>query len=271
MTKDTSSVLVDQHGAVAVITLNRPSRLNAMDQPMLSLLLEAVQRVEEDESIGAVVLTGAGRAFSSGFDLQAQLHAPPDGVAGWRPILRKDFDAIMAFWHLSKPTIAAVHGPALAGACEMTMACDITLADETAVFGEPELAFGAGIVAMLLPWIVGPKLAKEIILTGEDGITAKRAHQIGLVNRLVPSETLMDEALRLGKRMATMDRVLVKETKRAINKAFELMGMGEALEAALDIDLLIEAEGMPTKRAFMEIARSQGLRAALAWRDARLS
>ena len=265
-----ASILFEQRGPVAVITLNRPERLNAMDQPMLVALLEAVRRAEEDDSVGAVVLTGAGRAFSSGFDLQAQMHDPPVGVEAWRPVLQRDFDAVMAFWHLSKPTIAAVHGPALAGACEMTMACDITLADRTAVFGEPELTFGAGIVVMLLPWIVGPKLAKEIILTGEDGITAERACQIGLVNRLVEPEHLMEEAVRLGCRMAGMDRTLVKETKRAINKAFEFMGIGEALEAALDIDLLIEGAGMPSKQEFLKIARAQGLRAAIKWRDERL-
>ena len=263
------TILYETRGPVALITLNRPDRLNALDQPMLDSLQAACDRAEVDDAVGAVVLTGAGKAFSSGFDLQAQAAATPKGVDQWRPVLRRDFDAAMRFWHLSKPTVAAVHGPALAGACEMAMACDITVASEDAVFGEPELKFGAGIVVMLLPWIVGPKRAKEIILLGLDRIGAEEARAMGLVNRVVANGRDVEEALALARRMAGMDRVLVKETKRAINRTYDLMGMGAALEAALDIDTLIEGQGMPTKRRFLEIARADGLRAALAWRDSR--
>jgi len=263
------SILYETRGPVALITLNRPGRLNALDQPMLVALQAACDRAEADDAVGAVVLTGAGKAFSSGFDLQAQAASTPVGVEEWRPVLRRDFDAAMRFWHLSKPTVAAVHGPALAGACEMAMACDITVASEDAVFGEPELKFGAGIVVMLLPWIVGPKRAKEIILLGLDRIGAEEARAMGLVNRVVANGRDVEEALALARRMAGMDRALIKETKRAINRTYDLMGMGSALEAALDIDTLIEGQGMPTKRRFLEIARADGLRAALAWRETR--
>ena len=263
------SVLYEKQGSVALITLNRPERLNAMDQPMLDALHTACDRAEDDESIGAVVLTGAGKAFSSGFDLQAQAACTPHGVDEWRSVLRRNFDAVLRFWHLSKPTVAAVHGPALAGACELAMACDITVAAQDAVFGEPELKFGAGIVVMMLPWIVGPKRAKEIILLGLDDIGANDAQAMGLVNRVVPVGDDVKTALTLARRMAAMDRPLVRETKRAINRTYEIMGMGEALEAALETDMLIEGEGMETKAAFLEIVRRDGLRAALAWRDAR--
>ena len=94
----------------------------------------------------------------------------------------------MRFWHCKKPTIAAVQGYCLAGGCELALACDITIAAEDAVFGEPELKFGAGIVVMILPWLVGPKRAKEIILTGADRIPAAEAARIGLVNRVVPPD-----------------------------------------------------------------------------------
>lgn len=263
------SVLYEIRGAVALITLNRPDRLNAMNQPMLAELLEATRRAEDDDAVAAVVVTGAGKAFSSGFDLKAQAENTPQGVGEWRPVLRRDFDACMAFWHLTKPTVAAVHGPALAGACELAMACDITVASEDAVFGEPELKFGAGIVCMLLPWIVGPKRAKEIILLGLDDVPAHEAREMGLINRVVPNGDDVEVALGLAARMAAMDRTLVKETKRAVNRAFEIMGLHEALESALEIDTLIEGEGMPTKRDFLRIARQDGLRAALTWRDGR--
>ena len=134
-------VLYEIDHSVAVITLNRPERMNAMDQPMLKQMMDLANRAELDNNVRAVVLTGAGKGFSSGFDLKAQAANPPSGKDEWRPILRKDFDACMKFWHLTKPTVAAVHGHALAGACELSMACDITVASEDAIFGEPELRF----------------------------------------------------------------------------------------------------------------------------------
>ena len=112
----TEAILYEADGPVAVITLNRPERLNAMDAAMLDALMQAVTQAEEDDAIRAVVVTGAGRGFSSGFDLKAQAGTPPSGREAWRPVLEKDFKACMRFWYLDKPTVAAVHGPALAGA-----------------------------------------------------------------------------------------------------------------------------------------------------------
>lgn len=265
--KMTELVLYEQIDAVAVISLNRPERLNAMDQAMLKELNQAAERAEQDDRIRAVVLTGAGNAFSSGFDLKAQAENTPQGVNEWRPVLRRNFDACMSFWHLAKPTVAAVHGPALAGACELSMACDITIADETAIFGEPELRFGAGIVVMLLPWMVGPKRAKEIILLGLDDISAREAKEMGLINRVVPKGEDLNTALSIAKKLSRIDSSLMAQTKQALNRSYAIMGMEEALEFALETDTQIEGEGMPTKAKFLQIARDQGLRAAITWRD----
>lgn len=254
---------------VARLTLNRPERTNALDQEMLDEINAAMDLAEADDAVRAVIVRGAGAAFSSGFDLKAQMEARPSGVTEWRPLLRKDFDTVMRFWHCPKPTIAAVRGPCLAGACEMALACDMTIATEDAFFGEPELKFGAGIVVMLLPWIVGPKIAKEIILMGEDRVPARRAVEIGMVNRLVATESLDAEALRMARHMGAIEPGLVKDTKRALNLSLERQGMLDALESALAIDLAIEGAGSPDKIAFMDIARREGLKAALTWRDAR--
>lgn len=256
-------------GPVGRITLARPERTNAINAAMLSEIWTALDAAERDDAVRAVVVRGAGAAFSSGFDLKEQMERQPKGVAQWRPILRKDFDVPMRFWHLPKPTIAAVRGPCLAGACELALACDVTIASEDAFFGEPELKFGAGIVVMILPWIVGPKLAKEIILMGQDRIGAGRAREIGMINRVVPADELDEAAFTMARHMAAIDPALMRETKRSINRAVEARGMLEALEAALASDMLIEAEGSPDKAQFMDIARRDGLRAALVWRDAR--
>jgi len=183
MTERFRTIAVEKIGPIARLTLSRPERANALNAAMLSEIGTALDEIEQDTGVRALIVTGAGTAFSSGFDLKEQMERRPVGVESWRPILRKDFDTIMRFWHFPRPTIATVRGPCLAGACELALACDITIASEDAFFGEPELKFGAGIVAMLLPWVVGPKIAKEIILLGQDRIPAARAREIGMVNR----------------------------------------------------------------------------------------
>jgi enoyl-CoA hydratase len=263
------TILVERIGLVARITLNRPERANALNQLMLAEIGQALDALESDADVRAIIVRGAGSSFSSGFDLKEQIERRPKGTAEWQPILRKDFDTIMRFWHSPKPTIAAVRGPCLAGACELALACDITVAARDAFFGEPELKFGAGIVVMILPWLVGPKVAKEIILTGEDRIDAERALAIGMINRIVAAEDLDNTSLRLAHHIAVIDPKLVKETKRAINRALEAQGLLTALEEALAIDLGIEGAGSADKARFMDIAQRDGLKAALTWRDAR--
>jgi enoyl-CoA hydratase len=266
-----ATIRYETNGAVSLLTLDRPERVNAINQQMLEEIDKALDTAEADESIRALIVTGSGSAFSSGFDLKEQMERRPRGVKDWRGILRRDFDTVVRFWRFPKPTIAAVRGACLAGACELALCCDLTIASEDAFFGEPELKFGAGIVVMILPWIVGPKFAKEIILTGEDRISAARAREIGMVNRVVPAAELNSAAFALAQHIAAIDPGLVQQTKRAINRSYEAATMVEALDAALDIDLHIEGEGSPDKIAFMEVARRDGLRAALAWRDARFA
>jgi enoyl-CoA hydratase len=266
-----TTITYDTSGRVARLTLNRPERVNAINQAMLEEIGRALDLPERDDDVRVVLVTGAGTAFSSGFDLKEQMEKGPSGAAQWRGILQRDFDTVVRFWRFPKPTIAAVRGACLAGACELALCCDLTIAADDAFFGEPELKFGAGIVAMILPWVVGPKLAKEIILTGEDRLSAARAHAIGMVNRVVPAADLEAASLALAHHIAVIDPQLMRQTKRAINHAYEVRGMAEALSAALDIDLAIEGAGSPDKAAFMEVARREGLRAAIAWRDERFS
>jgi enoyl-CoA hydratase/carnithine racemase len=264
-----TTIVYEQLEGVARITLRRPERANALDQAMLGELGAALDLAERDPEIRALIVQGAGATFSSGFDLKEQMERRPAGVAAWEPLLRRDFDLVMRFWHAPKPTIAAVRGACLAGAFELALACDLTIAADDAFFGEPELKFGAGIVVLLLPWLVGPKIAKEIILLGEDRLSATRAEALGIVNRVVPAGELERTALALARHLTAIDPALVRRTKRAINRSLEARGMLGALEEALAIDLLIEGEGSPDKARFMEIARQDGLKAALHWRDAR--
>jgi len=256
---------------IAQITLNRPARLNALNKASLQEINRAMDQAEGDAQVRVIVVSGIGRAFSSGYDLKAQMEQRPEGAQAWREILDLDFDTTMRFWNSPKPTIAAVHGACLAGAFELAMACDITIASEDATFGEPELKFGAGIVTMLLPWMTSPKQAKRIILCADDRIPARDALAMGFVSRVVENGTHLEHALRTARGIALMDPNLVGETKKALNRTYEIQGMPTALKVALDIDHTIESHGSPDKRAFMDVARERGMREAIAWRDARFA
>lgn len=263
------SIRVDREENVAHLQLNRPERVNAIGKAMLLEIHDAMDALEADAAVRVIVLSGAGRGFSSGFDLKEQMARRPEGAAAWREILDLDFSTTMRFWSSPRPTIAAIHGPCMAGAFEMALACDLSVCSRDAVFGEPELKFGAGIVTLLLPWMVGPKAAKDILLTGEDSITAERALQLGIVSRVVAEGEHLAAALAIARRIAVIDPDLVRDTKKALNRTYEIQGLREALAAGLDIDHAIESHGSPDKRRFMDLAREQGLKAALAWRDAR--
>jgi enoyl-CoA hydratase len=254
----------EQRGAIAVLTLQRPEKLNAIDAGMLAALQRGLDRAEADASVRAVVLRGQGRAFSAGFDLGPG-GAEKDAVA-MRAELRSDFDAIMRFWDFPKPTIAAVHGYCLGSAMEMAVACDVTVAAEGCRFGAPEVRFGSGIVALILPWVVGPKQAKELLLLGDDAISAERAQALGLVNRVVPAERCFEEALEIAGEIAANDALAVALTKQAINRSAEIMGMRQALLQALELDVLVETSETPESKAFDAVLEREGVRAALAWR-----
>ena len=161
-------IKVEQDSSIAILTFNRPTVLNAFNNEMMERTIQKVNALNNDDTVNAILVRGEGRAFSPGFDLKAAAERKMNNVNDWEKQLKLQFDFIMQFWHSPKPTIAAVHGYCLAGAFELALACDITIAAKTTKFGEPEVRFGTGIVAMLLPWITGPKQAKEILLTGED-------------------------------------------------------------------------------------------------------
>jgi enoyl-CoA hydratase/carnithine racemase len=267
--KSYESIRFSFDGPVAQLELHRPERINALGKAMLLEIQHAMDTFEADPALRVLVLHGAGRGFSSGFDLKEQMTRNPQGAAVWREILDLDFSTTMRFWDCPKPTLAAIHGPCMAGAFEMALACDITLCSSDAMFGEPELKFGAGIVTLLLPWMVGPKAAKDIILTGDDSLNADRALGLGIVSRVVPNGEHLTTALRIAKHISVIDPDLVRDTKKALNRTYEIQGMRAALDTALDIDHAIESAGSPDKQRFMDLARAQGLKAALAWREAR--
>ena len=173
----------------------------------------------------------------------------------------------MRFWHSPKPTVAAVHTYCLGGAMELAIACDITIAATGCRFGEPEVKFGSGAVAMILPYICGPKRAKEILLTGNDRISPEQAEAWGLINRVVKPENLVNRAREIALEIARNDQLAVRITKQAINKTYEFGKMRNALKHALELDIAIESTETAESRRFNEILKNEGAKAAIDWRD----
>ena len=262
-------IKIERRDTIAILTFNRPKVLNAFNNNLMERTIETVKVLNEDDGVRIIVVQGAGRAFSPGFDLKASAERRMESVQDWEQQMKLQFDFIMQFWHSPKPTIAAVHGYCIAGAFELALACDVTIAAENTRFGEPEVRFGTGIVAMLLPWVTGPKQAKELLLTGEDQLNAKDAFRMGIINRIVPDDAVLDRALEVAKSMATAAERSVRYTKRAINDTYATMGFNRALESALDTDVLLNAAHDPVKAEFARIRSEQGVKAAIAWRYAR--
>ncbi len=263
-------VRCERRANVALLTLNRPDKLNAINRGMIAQLGRALDEAEADAAVRVIVLAGTGRAFSAGFDLDMEVGdgGTPDSEAV-RRALHDDFQIIMRFWDCPKVTLAAAHGYCLGSAMELALACDITLASEDCCFGAPEVRFGSGIVALLLPWLAGPKRAKYLLLSGDDRVTASDALEMGLVNRVVPPGRVLDETLELARRIAANDLLAVKLTKQAINRGLDIGGMRQALLQALELNVIIETSETAESREFNAILKRDGAKAAIAWRSAR--
>ncbi len=263
------TISYEKEGPLAWLTLNRPDKLNAINSVMVAELNTALDLAERDNEVRVIMLKGEGRAFSAGFDLEMDSDA--NDTDALRQELKADFDIIMRFWDSHKPTIAAVHGYCLGSGMEMALACDVTLAATGCRFGAPEVKFGSGIVALILPWLCGPKRAKELLLTGNDRVSSEQAEAWGLVNHVMPAEELIENARKMAYDIARNDSLAVRLTKQAINTSYEIPRMREALEHALELDVVVESTETEESRQFNEILKNEDAKAAIAWRDRQLS
>jgi enoyl-CoA hydratase/carnithine racemase len=262
------AVLLERRGPAAWITMNRPEKLNALNGEVVRELRRRLREVQEDDSVKLVVLTGAGRAFSAGYDLSEEVSDRIESADQWRAVLNEDVNLALELWALPRPTIAAVRGWCLAGACELAMACDLIVATADARFGEPEIRYGSGPVALLMPFVLGQKKTSELLFTG-DTIDAQEAHRVGLINRIVEPERLEAAVDELIAKIAPTPLPVLRLTKLALLRAYEAMGLRTAVAANLDLSAILNAADTPEQREFDRIVAAQGLKAALKWRDAR--
>ena len=209
-------ILVDREVPVGLVTLNRPQQLNALSYGLVKELALALEALDQDAEIRAIVLTGGEKVFAAGADIKEMADAGPfderlQGRLAFRDRINK----------ISKPVIAAVSGYALGGGCELAMSCDIIIASETAHFGQPEVNLGAipgSGGTQRLTRTVGKYRAMEMVLTGES-IDAEEAHALGLVNKVVPVEFLLEEAKAVANKIAAKSTLAVRAAKEAILKA----------------------------------------------------
>jgi enoyl-CoA hydratase len=208
------AVLYRAAGSLAEITLNRPEKLNAINGAVHRGILAALERAASDDAIRAVVIRGNGRAFSAGGDLVAVAAGEDVG----HPVVLGQ-----AIWNLAKPVIAAVHGYCLGQACEVAGVCDLTVAARSTTFGEVEINYGWGPPLPVMPFALGLKRAKEVLLLGEM-FDAEFAMMIGLVNRVVDDNGLDAEVARIANRIADLKPEAVAANKMLVNSRYESAG-----------------------------------------------
>ncbi len=261
-------VLVERRADVAWLRINRGKKLNALSTGLMQALSEELTKVDNDDTIKVVVLTGTQKAFSVGYDLAEEVELGVATAEQWHAGLTNNVGLTMQVWGLSKPVIGAVSGWCLAGGCELAMACDVLVATEDAQFGEPEIRFGSGPVTLLMPFLLGQKKTNELLYTG-DVVDAETARSLGMVNHVVQAADLDSTVEALAKKIALTPLPILKYTKRALKRAYEAKGLRQAVESNIDIAAVLNSAHSEEREEFTQLVATKGLGAALAWRDER--
>ncbi len=237
---DYKAILVDDPApGVRRVTLNRPEKRNALNNPLRGEVFHALESADVDADIRVSILRGAGKCFSAGYDLRADNRRDPPyftapGEAYWpRHVVQGWF----GIWDLAKPVIAQVHGYCLAGGSELATACDLVYVAEDAQIGYPPVRLMSPPDMQYHPWLLGLRNAMELMLTG-DAISGIEAARMGFANRAFPAEALDDEVLAVAQRIANVPTDLQQLNKRSIHRAMEIMGMRAALRAGTEIQTL---------------------------------
>lgn len=261
-----SLVLREDDGPVRTLTLNRPDKRNALSSGMVEDLSVALGDTANDAEVRVVVITGAGHSFCAGYDLDEEAPDDEELVAAG---LRNSLARLLEVFDQPQPVIAQVQGHCLAGGCDLMMMCDLVVASEDAVFGQPEIKFGSAIVAHVMPWLIGARRVKHLVYTGFDRLDAATALGYGLVNEVVAPEALRPTVMDLARRLAVVDPEVMRLTKRATSAGWETAGFREALHAGIELGIEIETNKSPERLEFERIAATDGLKRAIRWRDAR--
>lgn len=272
MSDKTGSEMVryEADGKVGVITVDRPEKLNAISPSLMHAWWDRFREADRDPDTSVVVLRSEGRSFCVGFDISG---APPadghraygDDALSKHAMLAEGLEFMLTPWYMAKPVIASVQGHAVGGGCEIAMFCDLTIAADDAVFGEPEIRFSDPGPGLVMPWIIGYKRARELAYFG-DLIDADTALRMGMVNRVVPAAELREATLAYARRLALIAPEALAAAKLGINRGAEAAGFRSAMMAGLDVVAPVYAAVTEVGKEFRERTAKDGLKAALAWR-----
>ena len=276
---DYRDIIYETQDRLAIVTLNRPEKMNALSHRLRGELFDALKRAEADPHVRVIIIRGAGRCFSAGYDLSGANQSDDPGAyvdtrsglpnvgpvhpgqGQWANHLLSGYWLI---WELAKPVIAQVHGYCLAGGTELATFCDLMFVAEDAILGYPPVRGMTTADLVYHPWHMPMRKARELLYTG-DPITGVEAVRIGWANRAYPADRLAEETERFARRIANIESDLLMLSKRGINRAYEVMGIRTALAVGADLQAL--STYRPSGKTFGTILREQGLKAALAWRD----
>lgn len=251
---------------VAIVTLNRPDRYNALNEGLCHEIIAAMKQVDGDPGVRVVIITGAGgKAFSVGYDIKDADEAMKEDIGEWAERLRFDLDFTSSLWRCSKPVIAAIDGYCLAGGLELAQMADIRYCSDRSKFGVVETRFSAGISTLAMPYLIGAR-CRELIYTG-DIVGADDALRLGLVSRVFPAEGLREGVITIARRMAQVALACLQWNKRALNNAADCMGFQNALSYGVTACTIMDSIKTPEFMEFDRRRREDGLKAALKWRD----
>jgi enoyl-CoA hydratase len=257
-------VLYERRGTTALVTLNRPRYRNAQNSAMTYALDAAFTAAIDDDEIKVIVLNGSGDHFCAGHDIgtperDVDKSFDRQAVIWWDHVDKKGADARYAremevylgmcrrWREIPKPSIAAVHGACIAGGLMLAWVCDLIVASDDAFFADPVVKMGIpGVEYFAHPWVLGPRFAKEILFTG-DRFDARRAYEVGMVNRVVPRDELETTAMTLAERIAEMPAFGLALTKRSVNQCEDLMGMRSGMDSVFGLHHVAHAHNAETQ------------------------
>ena len=280
---DYENLIIDRVGTddrIGRITLNRPEKLNALSGELYFELSDALHDMEADHSIRVIILRGAGRAFSAGYDLTpsrggtgvASNRSYKSGDSKGRPLImgmrtgmQQITDIQMYFWNMAKVTIASIHGYAAAGGCELAMMADLVVAADDANIGHPgHRGLGVARNGVIWPLVIGMRKAKELSYTGEY-ISGEEAERIGMINYAWPADSLEERTIAFADRIAIMSADHLSILKLNVNRFYENMGIYSSVRSSTEQDAM--AQFTEYANDWRDQVRENGLKDALAWRD----
>jgi enoyl-CoA hydratase len=273
--KQYENIIYEKIPPIAYVTLNRPEKLNSLSADLQMEVKDALEDAGwQDDEIRVIVIKGAGRGFSAGFDISGEGGGDTIQVRA-RFLKGEGFTATAwwdVFWNNPKPIIAQVHGFCIAGGCATATFCDLRICSEDALFGAPEIRIMGPYIQGVWPWIIGMTKARELLYTG-NLIDAQEAFRLGLVNKVVPNDSLEEEVNRMARTIAKLPAAIVEYNKKLVNMVYELMNIRQVIERSSELEAacLASIGSLPEVEKFWRLRQEQGLKAAFDWNSERFA